>query len=114
MNIKVEERKLTIDGKEYTFRLDFKALIKFEERYESAIDMFNQFLQQKNIYGTAVKILSCSCVERDFTEEELADILGFNLPTMNLIDEVTLYLMVGSVEKNEEGTQPKTETEKNE
>lgn len=114
INTRVAERKLTINDKEYTFRLDFEALIKFEKKYENAIEIFNEFLKEKSIYGTAIKILSCSCVEKDFTEEELAKSLGFNLPTMNLIDDITFYLVLGSVQEGTDTEKEITETEKNE
>jgi hypothetical protein len=99
IDIKVVEKKLAIDGEEFTFRFDFKALLKFEEKYDNAIDIFNNFLQNKKVYNAITKILSCSCVERDFTEEELAEKLGFSLVTMQLADEITLALVTGTLEK---------------
>lgn len=109
INIKVVEEKIKIDDKEYTFRLDFKALIKFEERYENAIELFNSFLQGKKIYNCIVKILSCSCVEKDFTEEELTKKLGFSLPVMKIVDEMTIHLINGVIQEKKEDIKNKTE-----
>lgn len=109
INIKVVEEKIKIDNKIYTFRLDFKALIKFEEKYDNAIVLFNQFLKGKNIYGCIVKILSCSCVEEDFTEEELTEKLGFSLPVMKIVDEVTTHLVQGSIQEKKEDSKKSNE-----
>ena len=114
INITVVEEKIKIDDIEYTFRLDFKALIKFEEKYDNALELFNEFLQGKKIYNCIVKILSCSCVEKDFKEEELTEKLGFSLPVMKIVDQVTTHLVMGNLqEKKEESTVKKNSNEKN-
>lgn len=108
IDIKVIEKKLKIGGKEYTFRLDFDALMKFEEKYEDAIDLFNTFLGNRKIYGTVVKILSCACKEKEWTEEELKKALGFSLPVMKMVDEVTFALVMGTLQEvKDEGTTKK-------
>jgi hypothetical protein len=101
VNVQVKEFKIKINDKEYTFRLDFKALIKFENKYENAIQLFNEFLQGHNQYNNIVKILSCSCVEKEWKEEELANSLSFDFKTMTLMDEITYALVEGLVEKND-------------
>jgi len=95
VNIKVNEFKIQIDGSECTFRLDFNALIKFNERYDDAMADFNNFLQGKELYNCIVKILSCACVEKEFTEEELKHSLSFDFKTMKLMDEITFALVEG-------------------
>lgn len=100
INIKVREFKVKLDGKEHTFRLDFRALMRFEERFGvEGLVLFNEFLQGKNVYGNITKILSCACVERDLTEKELAGSLSFDFQTMKLMDEITFALIEGIVEK---------------
>lgn len=95
VNVNVNEFKIGLEGKEYTFRLDFKALIKFNKKYDNAMIIFNEFLAGKNIYDCIIKILSCSCVEREFTEDELESKLSFDFKTMKLIDEITFALIEG-------------------
>lgn len=95
VNVDVKEFKIKIKGEEYTFRLDFKALLKFNSKYDNAMIIFNEFLGSKNIYDCMIKILSCSCVEKEFTEEELAENIGFNFKSMKLFDEVTFALIEG-------------------
>jgi len=105
-NIEVKEFKIKINDKEYTFRLDFRALIKFNNKFENGIEIFNNFLMNKDIYGCAIKILSCACIERDFTEDELAKELPFNFKIMKQIDEVAGALIEGIMgEKESSGTE---------
>lgn len=100
-NIDVKEFKLKLQGKDYKFRLDFKALLKFNNKYENAIDLFNEFLSGKNVYDTVIKILSCACVNKEISEEELASKLAFNFECMKLIDEVTFALVQGVLSESE-------------
>lgn len=99
VNIEVREFKIKINGVEYTFRLDFKALLKFNNRHENAMIIFNSFLQGKNVYDCIVKILACSCVEKEFTEEELQNSLSFDFNTIKLMDEITFALVEGMIDK---------------
>ena len=118
-NIEVKEFKIKIGKKEYTFRLDFKALIKFNNRFKDheevfingegkeekrvvgAMSIFNDFLQNKDIYGCIVKVLSCACIEKEFTEDELAGMLSFNFKTMTLMDQITTALIDGVMGEKE-------------
>lgn len=131
-NIEVKEFKIKIGEKEYTFRLDFRALIKFnnvfkdeeetfinkdgkeEKRVIGAIGIFNKFLQNTDIYGCIVKILSCACIEKDFTEEELALALPFDFKTMAMVDQVTTALIDGVMGEKEKAETPKGKQGKNE
>jgi hypothetical protein len=139
MNVgEVKEYNLKIGEKEYTFRLDFKALIKFNERYKGykivpvlkdgkpkldqtgkpvtlelgAMDIFNDFINGKDQYGGLVKILSCACIDKDLTEEELLNKLSFDFPTMKVLDAITMHMIQGSLaldKKKEESTEKNTE-----
>lgn len=114
-NIQVKEFKIKLNGTEYTFRLDFKALMKFENRYGTqGMVLFNNFLQGKETYASITKILSCACVEKEFTEEELATLLSFNFKTMKLMDEITLALVEGLIEKTEGAERKNGETSQSE
>jgi hypothetical protein len=104
INVVVNEFKIGIKGTEYTFRLDFRALKNFNNRYENAMQIFNEFLAGKNIYDCIVKILSCSCVEKEFTEAELESNLSFDFKTMKLMDEITFALVEGILSEEKEKT----------
>lgn len=119
-----------------TFRLDFDALIKFNERYKDyktvteigedgkpvfdadgnpvtrklgALDIFNDYLQGKNQYDCEIKILSCACVERELTEAELRRNISWNLPAMKVFDSISNEMIIGSLEfgKKEENDNSK-------
>lgn len=97
-SVNIKEFKIKVNGKEYGFRLDFLALMKFEDKYGvEGMVYFNEFLQGQNVYKNIVRILSCSCYEKDFTDEELAKGLSFDLATMQLVDEITLSLVEGVI-----------------
>lgn len=96
VNVEVREFKIKISNKEYTFRLDFKALIKFDKKYGiDGMQLFNKFLQGTDTYECIIKILSCACIEKEFTEEELGKALSFNFNTMRLFDDITFALAEG-------------------
>lgn len=120
INIKVKEFKIKLNDEEYTFRLDFKALMRFEEKYKytedeegnmltkDAMVLFNEFLQGQKVYENIIKILSCCCVEKEIEEGELSSLLSFDFKTMKLMDEITFTLIEGMMEKKE-GTEGKNE-----
>lgn len=109
MNIEVKEFKIKISKIEYTFRLDFEALRKFENKYGAdGIKIFNEFLTGKNVYDCIVKILSCSCIEKEWEEKELSKAIPFNFKVMKLFDEVTFALAEGIIaDANEEENEEK-------
>lgn len=114
MNVgKVQEYKLEIGNKIYTFRLDFKALIEFNKKYENSMEIFNEFLNGINQYECIVKIFSCSCVEESLTEEYLINSLSFDLPTMKILDAITVNMLKGSLVINETEKSEKKRNEKN-
>lgn len=114
INIKVREFKIQIDGKEYTFRLDFNALIKFEKKYgKDGLTLFNKFLQGENVYDSIIKILSCSCEEKEFEESELAGLMSFDFQTMQLMDKITFALIEGMISKTEGKSQKNEQTSQN-
>ena len=113
-NIKVNEFKIKIGGEEYTFRLDFSALIKFEDKFGTdGMVYFNELKKKKNVYKNIIKILTCSCVEKDFTEEELTKNLSFDFKTMRLMDQITFALIEGVFVENDDAEKGSNE-EKNE
>lgn len=109
VNVEVKEFKIKINNIECTFRLDFRALIKLNNKFENAMDIFNAFLNNQDTYGCIVKILSCACVERDFTEEELIKYLSFDYKTIRLMDEITFALIEGVMGEKEGKKKTKNE-----
>ncbi|NYB73853.1 hypothetical protein HZF24_06835 [Sedimentibacter hydroxybenzoicus DSM 7310] len=114
INIEVREFKIRLNGKEYTFRLDFRALIKFEKKYgKDGLILFNNFLKGEDVYDSIIKILSCSCEEREFEETELARLLSFDFQTMQLMDKITFALVEGMITKTEGKAQKNEQASQN-
>lgn len=140
MNVgNVQEYKLEIGEEEYIFRLDFKALMKFNERYKGykvvpvveygkykldkdnnpimrelgALDIFNRFINTPGDYEDLVKILSCACVDREFTEEELQNSLSFDFPTMVILDGIANKMIQGSLTLDKKEGSEGNDKEKN-
>lgn len=111
MNIgEVQEYKLEIGKKTYTFRLDFEALCKLEDKYDNSLQIINDYLSQKKQFSNLTKILSCACVEKDWKEEELRKSLSFNFPAIKIIDMIGIDLIKGSLvldKKEEKNDSPK-------
>ena len=98
MNVgKVQEYKLEIGNEKYTFRFDMNCVLKLEERYDNSTQIINDFIQFKQEYTNAIKILSCACVEKDLTEEELKRSLSMDFPTMKVIDNICYIMIQGSL-----------------
>lgn len=93
----VQDYKLQIGEEEYTFRLNFKALMKFEDKYEDSMKIYNDFLAGKKQYANEIKMLSCACTERDFTEDELAEKISWDFPTMKVLDAMANNMFYGSL-----------------
>ncbi len=101
VNVEVKEFKIKIGKTVYTFRLDFKALLKFHNKYDNAMEIFNNFLQNKDTYDAIIKILSCACVEKEWKEEELIKKLPMDFKTLRLMDEITFALVEGVLAESE-------------
>jgi|GEM_PF-2700035 hypothetical protein len=140
MNVgEVQEYKLKIGENEYTFRLDFKALMKFNLKYKDykvvpvleagkikldkdnnpimkslgALDIFNKFINTPGDYEDLVKILSCACVDKEFTEEEILESLSFDFPTLVILDGITNRMIQGSLMLDKKGNSSGGNKEKN-
>lgn len=98
MNVgEVQEYKLQMGEKEHKFRLDFRALMRFQDRYENSMEIYNNFLRGKKQYINEIKILSCAGADKDWKEEELAEALSFDFPTMKVLDAMAMQMMNGSL-----------------
>ncbi|MCR3758152.1 hypothetical protein KYB31_03960 [Clostridium felsineum] len=110
MNIgSVQDYKLQIGEKEYTFRLNFKSLMKFQDKYKNSMKIFNDFLKSEKQYINEIKILSCCCIEKEWTEEELAEKISWDFPTMKVLDAIAIQMIQGSLIVDDEGKENNNE-----
>lgn len=83
-------RKLKINNEKYSFKLTNRTVLELDEKYENAGSIFDGLMNGKQFYTNAIKILSCSCIDKRFDYElkkempkrweleELADLLTGN------------------------------------
>ena len=64
--------KQKIGDKEYSFEFTNRAFIKLDEKYEDSADIFNGILNGKNHLINSVRIMTVSCKEKEFTEDEIS------------------------------------------
>lgn len=94
-SMKVQEFKWNIDDKDYTFRLDFNALDKYYGRFkENSMKNLEAIMKGEGFYYKhIVNLLECSCVEKDFNENELFKNISFDLATLQELDAVGVLLL---------------------
>jgi hypothetical protein len=105
-------KKMKIGDKEYSFKMTNKTVFKVDEKYENYGSVLEGIMNGKQFYTNALKLLSCSCIEKEWELDELAEeMTGEQLQsTSNFIVDLYLdYIGVNEKKDNEE----KTETEKN-
>lgn len=67
------EKKQLIGDKEHTFEFTNMSLIKLDEKFDKAGDIFNGVLNGKKHISNSIKILCVSCKEKELTPEEIAE-----------------------------------------
>lgn len=68
-------KKMTIQGREYNFRMTNKVIFRIDEVYGNYGSVICGIMQGEQFYTNAVKLLSCSCTEKEWQFDELADAL---------------------------------------
>jgi hypothetical protein len=95
MNVHVKEYKLNINNQEYTFALNMLSAIKVEEKYGSFAEVFNGLLNGNKFYQNAFKMLSCSCKEKEWEYQELAEAFSINFGALKKLDEMVQDMYTG-------------------
>lgn len=86
-------RKQKIGNEEYAFKMTNKTILQVEERFGNYAKIIDGLMEGKQFYTNAVKILSCSCHEKEFTVDELLEQLTPQQLNMEIPRFVTeLYL----------------------
>lgn len=86
--------------------------IKTEEKYGNFAEIFNGLLTGDKFYSNAFKLLSCSCKEKDWSLEEIAEAFSINFEVLKQIDNIVqgMYTKFEAFKDPEENKN----TEKNE
>ncbi|WP_053290322.1 hypothetical protein [Clostridium botulinum] len=99
---------LSINGSIFHFSLDNRAVLKLDNMYGSYMDIFQSIMEGKNFFTNALKILTCTCKEREWTIDELIDNLtgtqlSFGVPPL-VTNLVISYFGAKEKENNENGS----------
>lgn len=105
-------RKFKIGDKEYSFKMTNKTVFKIDEKYANYGTVLSGIMNGKQFYTNALKLLSCSCIEKQWEFDELAEEMTAEQlqRTSNFV--VDLYLDYIGVNELKD-TDRKNEAEKN-
>ncbi|NMM65498.1 RNA polymerase subunit sigma [Clostridium sp. P21] len=105
--------KMKIGDKEYSFKMTNKTVLKIDEKYGNYGTVLAGIMEAKQFYTNALKILSCSCIEKEWEFDELVEeMTGEQLQsTSNFV--VQLYFNYIGVEKKKTDKEDKNKIEKN-
>lgn len=97
-------KKMKINNKEYSFRMTNKTIFKIDEKYGNYGTVFEGIMEGKQFYTNALKLLSCSCIEKEWDFDELAEELTGAQLTYEIPSFVTElyfnYIGVGDEKEN--------------
>ncbi|OOM76575.1 RNA polymerase subunit sigma [Clostridium sp. BL-8] len=113
--------KESIDGKEiekeYSFKMVNRTVLKIDKKYGNYGTILNGIMQGVEFMTNALKLLSCSCLEKDFEVEELADLLTpkqLNNEIPNFVTNLYFdYMGINDTQNDKETKKNKSKTEKN-
>ena len=66
-------RKQAIGDKEYSFKMTNKTIRKIDEKYGNYASVMYGLMEGQQFYTNALKLVSMSCIEKDFDIEDLED-----------------------------------------
>lgn len=105
-------RKQKIGDKEYSFKMVNKTIRKIDEKYGNYGSVIYGLMEGQQFYTNALKLVSMSCIEKDWDIEELEDNMTAEQYQEMTILAVNLYLDYMGLNEEEE-TEKKTEKKEN-
>jgi len=110
-------KKLVINENEYSFKMTNKTIFNIDNKYENYGSVLDGIMNGKQFYTNALKLLSCSCLEREFNVEELFDLLTptqLNCEIAGFVTELYFdYMGINDNKTDKETKKTKSKTEKN-
>lgn len=85
-------RKQTIGNKEYSFKITNKTIRKIDEKYGNYGSILYGLMEGKQFYTNALKLISMSCIEKEWDIEELEDTMTGQQYQEITVLAVDLYL----------------------
>lgn len=99
-------RKFNLAGEELEFKMTNGTIIDIDEKYDNFGDVINGVMYGKKLYGNSIRVISCSCITRELTEEELIEKLTSEQMTKEIVPLATnIYLDYMGVKQSKEDTE---------
>ncbi|KOY66362.1 hypothetical protein [Clostridium sporogenes] len=106
-------RKQKIGDKEYSFRMINRTIRKIDEKYGNYGDVIFWLMEGKQFYTNTLKLISLSCIEKEWDIEELEDMMTAEQYQKITVLAVNIYLdYMGLNEETEEERAEKEEVKK--
>jgi hypothetical protein len=109
-------RKQTIGNKEYSFKMTNKTIRKIDEKYENYGSILYGLMEGKQFYTNALKLVSMSCIEKEWDIEELEDAMTgqqYQEITVLAVDLYFDYMGINEETEEEQTEKEEDKTEKN-
>lgn len=110
-------RKLLIGETEYSFKMVNRTIFKVDEKYGNYGTVLDGIMNGKEFMTNALKLLSCSCLEKEFDANELIDLLSPEQLSYEIPNFVTNlyfdYMGINDNKNDKETKKNKSKTEKN-
>lgn len=68
-----EIRTLKIGEKEYKFKMTNRTVFKVDDKYGNYGKIISGIMEGEQVYTNVLKLLSCSCIEKEWTIDELLE-----------------------------------------
>jgi len=111
-NVFDKVRKQTIGNKEYSFKITNKTIRKIDEKYGNYGSILYGLMEGKQFYTNALKLISMSCIEKEWDIEELEDAMTGQQYQEITVLAVDLYLDYMGINEETEEEQAKKEEDK--
>ena len=105
-------RKQMIGDKEYSFKIVNRTIRKIDEKYGNYGSIIYGMMEGQQYYTNCLKLISMSCIEKEWDIEELEDVMTSEQYQELTILAVNLYLDYMGLNEEEE-TEKKTEKKEN-
>ena len=96
-------RKFKIGQEELEFKMTNKTIFDIDELYGNFGAVINGVMKNSNLYNNSARVVACSCITRELTEEELKEKLTPEQLTQDLVSfAIQIYLDYMGVKESDD------------